>query len=110
MAGWRKLHYAWIVAAVTFVTLLVAGAIRSTPGIRMVPFETEFHWSRATISFAVGVNILLYGLIGPFAAAMMETFGIRRIMLGALALIGIGIAITPLMSESWQPVVRWGFV
>ena len=110
MATWRKPHYAWIVAAVTFATLLVAGAIRSAPGVLMVPLETEFHWSRATISFAVGVNILLYGLIGPFAAAMMETFGIRRIMLGALAAIGIGIAITPLMQQSWQLVVLWGFV
>ena len=110
MAAWRKPHYAWIIAAVTFATLLVAGAIRSTPGVLMVPLETEFHWSRATISFAVSVNILLYGLIGPFAAAMMETFGIRRIMLGALAAIGIGIAITPLMQQSWQLVVLWGFV
>ena len=67
----RKPHYAWVVAAVTFLVLLVAGAIRSTPGLLLVPLETEFQWSRATISFAVGVNILLYGLIGPFAAALM---------------------------------------
>ena len=110
MSAWRKLHYAWTVAAVTFVVLLVAGAIRASPGLLLVPLETEFHWSRATISFAVGVNILLYGLIGPFAAAMMETFGVRRMMLGALAAIGIGVALTPLMQQSWQLVVLWGFI
>ena len=106
----RKVHYAWIVAAVTFFVLLVAGAIRSTPGLLLVPLETEFQWSRATISFAVGVNILLYGLIGPFAAALMETFGVRRIMLGAITAIGIGVALTPLMQQSWHLVVLWGFI
>ena len=106
----RKLHYAWIVAAVTFLVLLVGGAIRSSPGLLLVPLETEFQWSRATISFAVGVNILLYGLIGPFAAALMETFGVRRIMLGAITAIGVGVALTPLMQQSWHLVVLWGFI
>ena len=106
----RKIHYAWVVAAVTFLVLLVAGAIRSTPGLLLVPLETEFQWSRATISFAIGVNILLYGLIGPFAAALMETFGVRRIMLGAITAIAIGVALTPLMQQSWHLVVLWGFI
>ena len=106
----RKLHYAWIVAAVTFVTLLVGGATRASPALLIVPLENEFQWSRATISFAIGVNILLYGLIGPFAAAMMETFGVRRMMLSALAAIGAGIALTPLMQHSWQLVVLWGVI
>lgn len=105
-----KLHYAWIVAAVTFIVMLVGGASRATPGLLIVPLENEFQWSRSTISFAVGVNILLYGLIGPFAAAMMETFGVRRMMLGALAAIGTGIALTPLMQQSWQLVVLWGLI
>jgi len=65
----EKLHYAWVVAGVTFLTLLVAAGLRATPSVLIVPLETEFGWSRATISFAIGVNIFLYGLIGPFAAA-----------------------------------------
>jgi len=105
-----KPHYAWIVAAVTFATLLMAGGIRGSPGILVVPLETEFQWSRATISFAVGVNICMYGLIGPFAAALMESFGLRRTMLGALALIGTGVLITPAMQQSWQLVLLWGVV
>ena len=105
-----KPHYAWIVAAVTFATLLMAGGIRGSPGILVVPLETEFQWSRATISFAVGVNICMYGLIGPFAAALMESVGLRRTMLGALALIGTGVLITPVMQQSWQLVLLWGVV
>ena len=110
MARLGKLHYAWVVAAVTFLTLLAAAGVRATPGVLIVPLETEFGWSRATISFAVGVNILLYGLIGPFAAAVMDRFGLRRTMLAALALIATGVALTPLMTQPWQLVLLWGVI
>jgi len=110
MARWHKPHYAWIVAAVTFLTLLTAAGIRASPGVVVVPLEDEFHWSRATISFAVGLNLLLYGLIGPFAAAVMDSFGVRRTVMAALALIALGIAATPLMRQSWQLIALWGVV
>jgi sugar phosphate permease len=110
MARLRKLHYAWIVAAVTFLTLLVTAGLRATPGVLIVPLETEFGWSRTTISFAVGVNIFLYGLIGPFAAAVMDRFGLRRTMLGALACIAAGIVLTPLMTRPWQLILLWGVI
>jgi sugar phosphate permease len=103
-------HYAWVIVAVTFVVALVTAGVRAAPGVLIVPFESEFHWSRATISFAVGVNILLYGLIGPFAAAVMDRFGVRRTMTVALAVSGIGVACSPLMRESWQLVLLWGVV
>ena len=105
-----RIHYAWIVAAVTFLVLLTAAGVRSTPGVLMVPLEQEFGWSRATISFAVAVNIFLYGLAGPFAAAIIERFGLRRVVAAALALIATGVAITPLMQQSWQLILLWGFV
>ena len=89
----QKIHYGWIVVGTTFLTLLLGASVRSTPGILMVPFENEFHWSRGTISFAVAVNLLVYGLMGPFAAAMMERFGLRRMMLVAIACIGVGVAL-----------------
>jgi len=110
VARQRKLHYAWIVAGVTFLTLLVAAGLRATPGVLIVPLEAEFGWSRATISFAIGLNIFLYGLIGPFAAAVMDRFGLRRTMLAALACITAGVALTPLMTRPWQLVVLWGMV
>src|SRR2546421_3180860 len=108
MARRGKLHYAWVVAAMTFLTLLVAAGLRSTPGVLIVPLEAEFGWSRATISFAIGLNIFLYGLIGPFAAAVMDRFGLRRTMLGALACIAAGVALTPLMTRPWPLIVAWG--
>lgn len=106
----RRVHYAWVVAAVTFGVLLVAAGVRSTPSVLMVPLEREFHWSRATISLAVAVNIFLYGLAGPFAAAILERFGLRRTIVVALAVITAGVALTPLMRQSWQLVLLWGLV
>jgi sugar phosphate permease len=108
--GAHGLHYAWIVAGVTFATLVVGGALRGSPGILVVPLETEFGWSRATISLAVGINIFLYGFSGPFAAALMESFGLRRTMLAGLAAIGLGVLATPLMNQIWQLVLLWGVV
>ncbi len=104
----KRLHPAWIVAACTFAVLLVAAGVRSTPGVLIVPLETEFGWQRSTISFAVAVNILLYGLIGPFAAALLERFGLRRTVGCALALLSLGVALTPLMTQPWQLVGLWG--
>src|SRR5579871_5024857 len=103
-----RLHYAWIIAAVTFVVGLLTAGVRAAPGVLIVPLEQEFGWSRATISFAVGVNLLLYGLIGPFAAALMDRFGVRRTMTVALVLSAAAVAASPAMHQSWQLVLLWG--
>ncbi|HYB41906.1 MAG TPA: MFS transporter, partial [Candidatus Methylomirabilis sp.] len=105
-----RLHYAWIVAGVTFLTLLAAAAIRSTPAVLMIPVEREFHWSRAVVSLAVSVNLLCYGLFGPFAAALMDRIGLRRIMLISLAMVASGVALATLVREPWQLVLLWGVV
>ncbi|MBV8475388.1 MAG: MFS transporter [Acidobacteria bacterium] len=105
-----RLHYAWIIVAITFAVVVVTAGVRATPSVLIVPLEQEFHWSRATISFAVGINLLLYGAIGPFAAAVMDRFGARRTMLLALAATAAGVALTPAMREPWQLVLLWGVV
>jgi sugar phosphate permease len=105
-----RLHYAWIIVAVTFATVVVTAGVRATPSVLIVPLEEEFHWSRATISFAVGINLLLYGAVGPFAAAVMDRFGARRTMILALAATAAGVALTPAMREPWQLILLWGVV
>ena len=101
-------HYAWVVAGVTFVVLLVTAGIRATPGVLMVSLEREFGWTRAAISAAVAVNIALFGLIGPFAASAMNRWGMRRLMLAAIALLAISVALTTQMQHQWQMVLLWG--
>jgi len=106
----RRVHYAWVVAAVGFVTLITAAGFRSTSGVLIVPLEDEFGWSRATIGLAVSINLLCFGLGGPFAAALVERFGLRRVMATALVTVSIGSALTVLMTEPWQLCLLWGVV
>ncbi len=106
----RSVHYAWLVAGVTFVVLLTGAGVRATPGVLILPLEREFGWTDATISGAVGVNLLLYGLMGPFAVAVMERFGLRRTVSAALLLLGLGAGLTFFMRAAWQLVLLWGFV
>jgi sugar phosphate permease len=104
----RHVHYGWIVAGVVFVTMLGAAGIRSAPGVLMVPLERDFGWTRATVSLAVSVNLVLFGLMGPFAAALVDRFGARRIVLTSLALLAVGVSLTTRMTEPWQLVLLWG--
>ncbi|MEZ0388165.1 MAG: MFS transporter [Verrucomicrobium sp.] len=104
----KSLHYAWIVAAVTFMALIVGAAVRSVPGILIVPLEQEFGWTRTTISFAVSVNLLLYGLTGPFAAGFINRYGPRRVMLASFILVATGVSLTSLMRNPTHLVLLWG--
>jgi len=103
-----RAHYAWVVAAVTFLVLLITAGIRATPGVLMVPLEAEFGWNRAVISLAVAINIALFGLIGPFAASVMERYGLRRVILAALGLLTVSVALSTRMHDRWQLTLLWG--
>lgn len=105
-----KLHYAWIVAGVTFVTLLAAAGARAAPSVMLQPIGNEFQWSRAKVSSIVSVNIFLYGLVGPFAAALYQSLGLRRTMLLAMALIGTGYGLSTQATHYWQFILLWGVV
>ena len=105
-----RLHYAWVIAMVTFVVMLITSGVRATPGLFMVPLEMEFGWSRAMISASIAVNIALFGLIGPFAASVMDRWGLRRVVLGALALMASAVALSTRMSAEWQFFLLWGVV
>jgi sugar phosphate permease len=106
----RPLHYAWVIVAVTFAATIMIAGVRATPTVLIVPLEHEFHWSRAAISLAIGINLLLYGAVGPFAAAVMDRFGPRRTISLALAVTAAAVALTPAMSEAWHLVALWGVV
>jgi sugar phosphate permease len=101
-------HYAWVIAAVTFTVLLITAGVRATPGVLMVPLEAEFGWTTAAISLAIAINIALFGLIGPFAASVMDRWGMRRVVLGALALLAVSVALTTRMHTRWELILLWG--
>ncbi|MDP9799665.1 putative MFS family arabinose efflux permease [Catenuloplanes nepalensis] len=104
----HRIHPAWFVAVVAFVALVGAAGFRATPGVMLHPLHAEFGWPLAVISAAVSVNLLLYGLTAPFAAALMDRFGIRRVAAVALLLVATGSGLTVFMTESWQLLLCWG--
>ena len=105
--GSPRLHI-MLVVAVTFLALLVSAGLRATPGVLLLPLQLQFGWDRATISLGAAVGIFLYGLVGPFAAALMQTVGIRRTMLGGLGLMAAATFVSQWMSAPWQISCTWG--
>ena len=104
----KKWHYSWIILIVTFIAIIVAGIIRSSAGVFIVPFEQQFGWKRSSISFAFAVSLFLYGFSGPFMAAFVEKYGLKRMMLSSMALLALGLACTFIMQNEWQLVLIWG--
>jgi MFS family permease len=104
----RHVHPAWVVAGTGFLALLFAAGFRATPGVLLVPLQQEFGWTRATISGAVSVNLVLFGLAGPFAAALTQRFGLRRVVPIAMVLIAAGSALTVVMRHAWELYLCWG--
>ena len=104
----KKIHYSWIVLAVSFLAIIVAGIIRSSSGVFIEPFEQEFDWGRPSISFAFAMSLFLYGLSGPFMAAFVERFGLRKVMLYSMGLLVIGLSLTFVMKTEWQLMLIWG--
>ncbi len=101
-------RYAFVVVAVIFLALLAAAGLRSAPSVMMVPLEESFGWRRDVISLAAAIGIFLYGLAGPFAAALMERIGLRRTLLAALALMSGSTLASLAMTAPWQLIATWG--
>jgi MFS family permease len=108
--GRRGIHYGWVIVAVTFVTMLVTAGAVGAPGVFIVPLEHEFGWQDAEISVALALRLALFGLLGPFAAAFMNRFGLRVMMLIALAIVATGLLASLAMDKVWQLVFLWGLV
>ena len=106
----KRIHFAWIVAALIFLVLIIGAGVRATPSVLIVPLENEFGWTRASISLAIGINIFVYGFLGPFIAAAMQRFGIRPIVMAALALLSATVAASTLITQEWQLIVTWGLL
>ncbi len=106
----RRIHPGWIAVAVTFATLMATAGFRSAPSVLIVPLEDAFGWSRSDISLAVAINVLLFGLVAPFAAALMEKFGIRKVVMSALTTVSIGAFLTIFIQAPWQLIATWGVI
>lgn len=106
----RNIHYGWVMVAVTFLTSLVSSASVGAPGVFILPLEKEFGWTTTQISSALSIRLLLFGLMAPFAAALMARFGLRNVVVSALSIIVAGLVASLAMTQAWHLIVLWGFV
>jgi MFS family permease len=104
----EKIHPGWVAVTVTFFTLMASAGYRSAPSVLIVPLEDAFGWSRSQISAAVSINVLLFGLVAPFAAALMERFTVRKVVMSALALVSMSASSTVFMTQPWHLWALWG--
>lgn len=104
----QKIHPGWIAVTVTFFTLMASAGYRSAPSVLIVPLEDAFGWSRSQISLAVSINVLLFGLVAPFAAALMERFTVRKVVMSALLVVSISATSTIFINQPWHLWALWG--
>lgn len=106
----RGIHYGWAVVLATFLTLLIAAGAVGAPGVLLLPLQREFGWSTSEISAALAIRLLLFGLMAPFAAALINRYGLRRITLSSQALVAGGLSLSLFMTQVWQLALLWGVV
>ncbi len=109
LARWG-IHYAWVVAALTFLTMLTTAGAMGLPGALILPLHAEYGWSTATISSALALRIMLFGLMAPFSAALLTRFGLRAVITTAVILISAGLLLATAMTAFWQLLLLWGVV
>lgn len=106
----KRIHYSWFVLTITFFSIIVAGITLSSSGVFIGPFEQEFGWDRSIIAMAFAISLFLYGISGPFMAALLEVIGLKKMMVAAMIILVIGISLTLLMQQAWQLIIIWGFI
>jgi MFS family permease len=106
----RNVHYGWVMVGVTFLTALVSAGAVGAPGVFIVPLQKEFGWSTAEISSALSIRFMLFGLMAPFAAALMNRYGLRNVTLSALTIVASALVLSLAMTQVWQLVLLWGVV
>jgi MFS family permease len=106
----RRIHFSWVILFIAFFSIIIAGIVRSSSGVFIVPFESDFGWDRSTISFAFAISLLLYGISGPFMAALIEVIGLKKMMVLAMTTLLVGVLLTFLMVKPWQLVLIWGII
>ncbi|MDQ0247098.1 MFS family permease [Bacillus fengqiuensis] len=106
----KRIHYSWFILAITFFSIIVAGIVMSSSGVFIDPFEKEFGWDRSVIALAFAISMFLYGISGPFMAALLNVIGLKKMMIVSMATLLTGIILTFIMNQSWQMIIIWGFI
>src|SRR5262249_17158552 len=108
--GRRNVHYGWVMVGVTFLAALISAGTVGAPGVFIVPLQKEFGWSTAEVSSALSIRFILFGLMAPFAAALLNRYGLRHVTLPAQLMVGSALVASLAMTQVWQLMLLWGVV
>ena len=106
----RNIHYGWVMVGVTFLTALISAGTVGAPGVFIVPLQKEFGWSSAEISSALSIRFILFGLMAPFAAALLNRYGLRNMTLLSLLIVASALVVSLFMTQVWHLMLLWGVV
>src|ERR1700681_1144416 len=106
----RNIHYGWVMVGVTFLTALITAGTVGAPGVFIAPLQHEFGWTTAEISSALSIRFILFGLMAPFAAALLNRYGLRNVVLSALLIVASALVTSLAMTKLWQLMLLWGVV
>ncbi|WHY69423.1 MFS transporter [Neobacillus sp. SuZ13] len=106
----KRIHYSWYILVITFFSIIVAGIVMSSSGVFIDPLENEFGWDRSIIALAFAISLFLYGISGPFMAALLEVIGLKKMMIVSMATLLTGIILTLMMNQSWHMILIWGVI
>src|ERR1700681_3132952 len=106
----RNIHYGWVMVGVTFLTALITAGTVGAPGVFIAPLQHEFGWTTAEISSALSIRFILFGLMAPFAAALLNRYGLRNVVLSALLIVASASVTSLAMTKLWQLMLLWGVV
>jgi predicted MFS family arabinose efflux permease len=104
----RGIHYGWVMVGLTFLVALASAGALGILGALLLPVQREFGWDTASISGALALRLLLFGLMAPFAAALLQRYGLRRTVVAALCLVVLGCLLSMAMTAPWQLWLSWG--
>jgi MFS family permease len=101
---------AWVVTLAAAAILMVTMGARQSLGLFVSPLNSSTGLGIATISLALAVAQLMWGVIQPVAGAVADRYGPAKVLIAGLVVLSIGTAMTPFMTSAFGLIVSLGLL
>lgn len=106
----RGLYYGWVVVAVCFANLFCVMGIRFAFGVFYVAILADTGWQRAETAAIFSVSMAVYALTILLSGALFDWLGPRRLFPAAIAVLGVGLALTSRISNTFEFYLAYGVI